>query len=155
MANPSSVTEDLADYSLPSPSFSTNPDLYDSLIDQPPPSILPSEASSALASDSDLPSPSSTKAKKQTDLHSFFLKMPGDELHAKWGKRKRDNEDRDREESAKQKQKAEAQKLHKQAKTRANNKVSQRKRRDRLEKEKSKLFEAEQDSTVSLLVCIL
>ena len=64
--------------------FSINPDLYDSPIDQPPLSAFTSETSSALASESDLPSPSLPKATKQTDLLNFFSKMPSEEVHAKW-----------------------------------------------------------------------
>lgn len=162
MADLDSASEGLSSYSPASPCFSTNPDFYDLLVNQPPPSILPSEASSALASevgsalasDSE-PLPSSTKATKQTDLHSFFSKMPSDELHVRWQKRKRDNEDRDREEYSKRKQKDEAAKLHKLTTKRANNQVSQKKRRDRLRKEKEELSEAEKDSLVSPLVCTL
>ena len=163
MASPSLVTEDLFYYTPASPSFSATLDPYDSLIDQPPPSILPSEASSALpsetssalASDSDLPSLSSTKAVKQTDLLNFFSKMPSKEYHGQWQKRKRDNQDRDREEHAKRKQKDEAEKLRKLAKKRANNQVSQKKRRDRLKEEKAILSEAGQDPSVSSLIYTL
>ena len=73
----------------------------------------------------------------------------------RWQKRKRDNEDRDREEYSKRKQKDEAAKLHKLTTKRANNQVSQKKRRDRLRKEKEELSEAEKDSLVSPLVCTL
>ena len=51
MANPSSDGEDWADYSPVNPSFPTNPYLYDLLVDQLPPSMLPSGASSALTSE--------------------------------------------------------------------------------------------------------
>lgn len=51
MVNPTPVVEDPSDYSPTSPSFPDTPYLYDLLIDQPPPSILPSEASSAWASE--------------------------------------------------------------------------------------------------------
>jgi len=143
MVNFNSVAEDLSDDSPASPSFSPNPDFYNLPVNHPPPSILPSEASSAItsevssalaseassapASDSDLPPLSSTKTTKQTNLHKFFSKMPSNELHVKWQKRKRDNEDKDREEYAKRKQKDEAEKLHKLTTKRENNKVSQKK----------------------------
>ena len=42
------VADDLTDYSPVSPSFSFNPDFNDLLVNQPPASTLPSEASSAL-----------------------------------------------------------------------------------------------------------
>jgi hypothetical protein len=159
MVKSSSIAEDLSNYSPTSPTFSADLDLYDSLIDQPPPSILPSEASSvlpsetssALASDSDLPPSSSTKARKQTGLLHFFSKMPPEELHAKWQKRKRDNEDKDREEHAERKQKDEAAKLRKLAKRRAGNQIAQWKRRERLKEEKPMLSEAEKSPSVSLL----
>ena len=159
MDNLDFVAEDLSNYSPASPNFPTDYDCYDSLVNQPPPSTLPSEASSAIASevssavasDSDLPSLSSTKATKQTHLLNFFSKMPSDQLHAKWQKRKRDNEDKDREEHAKRKQKDEAEKLHKLTTKRTNNKISQKKRRDRLKKEHMALPTAEQNSSVSQL----
>ena len=51
MANLSPDAGDWADHSPVSPSFPTNPYLYDLLVDQPPPSTLPSGASSALTSE--------------------------------------------------------------------------------------------------------
>ena len=152
MADLSSVAEGLSNYPPTSPSFPTNPDLYDSLLDQPPPSILPSEASSAFTSDSELPPPSSTKATKKTNLFNFFPKIPSDEPHARWQKRKRENEDKDEEERTEQKQREEAENLCKLTKKRANNRASQKKRRDRLKEEQAALSEAEQDSSVSSLV---
>ena len=137
------VADNLTDYSPVSPSFSFNPDFNDLLVNQPPPSTLLSEASSALASevssalasevssplasDFDLPPQSSSKPTKQIDLHNFFSKTPSDEPHVKWQKRKQDNEDRDREEYAKRKQKDEAGKLKKLMVKRANNQISQKK----------------------------
>jgi hypothetical protein len=176
MVNLDPVAEESSNYSPASPSISLRSDIYELLVDQPPPSIFPSEASSvitseassvlpseassalasevssALASDSELPPLPSTKARKQTDLLNFFSKMPSDELHAKWQKRKRDNEDKDREEYAKRKQKNEAENLRKLTTKRANNQVSQKKRRDRLQKEKATLSKVVKDSSVSLLI---
>jgi len=170
MAEPSFVAEDLSNYSPPSPGLSISLDLYDLLVDQLPPSILPSEASSALASDSDLPPSilsseassalasdsdlppsSSTKATKQTNLLGFFPKVPAKDVHTKWKKRKRDNEVKDREEYAERKQRDEAAQLHKLTNNRAMNRVSQKKRRDRLKEEKAVLS----GSSVSSLGYIL
>ena len=152
MADLNSVAEGLSNYPPTSPSFSTGPNLYKSLLDQPPPSTLPSEASSALTSDYDLPPPSSTKATKQINLFNFFSKIPSDEPHARWQKRKQENEDKDEEEHTEQKQRDEAENLHKLTEKCANNKASQKKRWDRLKEEKAALSEAEQDSSVSSLV---
>ena len=151
MADLSSVAEGLSNYPPTNLSFPTNPDLYGSLLDQPPPSILPSEASSAFTSDSELPPPSSIKATKKTNLFNFFPKIPSDEPHARWQKRKWENEDKDEEERTEQKQREEAENLHKLTKKRANNQASQ-KRRDRIKEEQAALSEAEQDSSVSSLV---
>jgi hypothetical protein len=192
MVNLDPVAEESSNYSPASPSISLRSDIYELLVDQPPPSIFPSEASSvitseassvlpseassalaseassalaseassalasevnsALASDSELPPLPSTKARKQTDLLNFFSKMPSDELHVKWQKRKCDNEDKDREEYVKRKQKNEAENLHKLTTKGANNQVSQKKRRDRLQKEKATLSKVVKDSSVSLLI---
>ena len=92
-----------------------NSDFCDSPIDQPPSSTFISDTSSAPVSESDLPPPSSPNAKKQTGLFNFFPKIPSEEFHTKWWKRKWENEERDQEEYAKWKQKDEAEKLHKQA----------------------------------------
>jgi hypothetical protein len=54
--------------------ISSSSDFYDSPMDQPPSSAFPSKASSAVASDSEVPS--STKATKQTGLLNFFPKVP-------------------------------------------------------------------------------
>ena len=151
----SPVAEKCFDYSPASPSFSTNFDLCDLLVNQPPPSILPSEASSPLVSDSDLPPLPPIKAIKQTNLLNFFSKTPSTEHHTKWQKRKRDNKDKDREELAKRKQKGEAEKLHNLENKRAKNRVSQKKRRNRLKEEKATLSEVGQDFSVSSLVYIL
>ena len=167
-SNLSLLTED------PYNNFSPEPDLYDLPIDQPPLSAFPSESTSvlasdsdlpplsafpsesnsALASDSDLPLPFSAKAKKQTGLFDFFPKIPSEESHARWRKRKRDNEEKDREAYAKQQRKEEAEKSLKKAHRRESNKESQRRRRDRLRKEnvKAKLQgDSGQESSVSFL----
>ena len=73
--------------------FSINPDLCDSPIDWPPSSTFTSfsfisETSSALVSESSLLLPSSPKTKKQTGLSDFFSKIPSEEFHTKWKKRK-------------------------------------------------------------------
>jgi len=149
------------------PSFLTNLHLYDLLVNQPPPSILPSEASSVLTSDSDFPSsilpsevssavasdsdlpPPSTKATKQTNLHGFFSSVPSEEPHARWRKRKRDNKEKDREEYAERKKEDEAERLRKLTNKRIKNQISQKKRRDRMKEEEAALSETGQDSPVS------
>ena len=155
IANSSSVIEDWSNYSPASPSFSTNLDLYDLLINQPPPSLLSSEANSPLASTSNLPPLSSTKATKQTNLFSFYSKTSPTKPHTEWQKRKRENEDKNGETYAKQEQKDEAEKLHKLTNKQANNQISQKKWWDRLKKEKATLSKAEQDSSVSLFIYTL
>jgi hypothetical protein len=69
----------------------------------PPSTNAPTEASSAAASDSDLPHPplQPPKPPQQTGLLNFFSTVPADEVHAAWGKRKRDNRERDEEKCAK------------------------------------------------------
>jgi len=170
MAKPSSATEDLSNYSPPSPGLSLGLGFYDLLVDQPPLSILPSEASPAPASDSDLPSsvlpseassalasdsdiqPSSfTKATKQTNLLGFFPKVPAEVVYTKWWKRKRENEVGDKEEYAERKQKDEAEKLQKLTNKRTMNQISQKKQQDRIKEEKAALS----GSSVSLLGYIL
>ena len=171
LADPSSIVEDWGNYSPASPNFPTNPYLYDLLVDQPPPSVLPSGASSALpsevnspwvsgdnsplSSDSDLPPTSFTKATKQTDLFGFFSKVPSEDLHEKWQKRKRDNEAKDRGEHMEQKQKDEAYKLCKLSRKRARNSISQRKRRARIREEEATLSEEGKDSQVSSVIYTL
>jgi len=137
------ITEDLGN----TPSSGT--DLYDSPMDQPLSSAFPSETSSALASDSDLPPPSSIVATKQTGLFDFFSKIPPGESHARWQKRKRDNEDRDQNEYEERKKKGEAEKLQKLTNKRTRNRVSQAKHRLRNQKDKAKLqVDIGQDSSV-------
>ena len=71
---------------------------------------MPSEVSSAVALDSDLPPPppppppppsKSSRPAQQTGLLNFFSVIPREEAHAIWGKRKRENQERDEEERAK------------------------------------------------------
>ena len=146
-SNPSLLTEGLI------MDFSINPELCDSPIDRPPSSTFTSstfisDTSSAPVSESDLPPPSSPKAKKQTGLFDFFPKIPSEEFHTKWRKRKRENEERDQEEYAKRKQKDEAEKSRKQAHKREKNRISQSKHREKVRKEKDRA--RLQDSSVSL-----
>jgi len=150
-SNPSLLTEDLI------MDFSIDPDLCDSPIDRPPSSTftsfsfisetssalvsesnlsLPSSSNSALVSESSLPLPSSPKTKKQTGLSDFFSKIPSEEFHTKWKKRKRENAEKDQEEYEERKQKDEAHKLRKKADRRKKNRISQGKHRERLRKEK-------------------
>ena len=112
---------------------------YDSPMDQPSLSAFPSEADSAPASESDLLPLSSVKVTKQTGLLDFFSKMPVEEAQAKWQKRKQDNEERDREEYEERKRKDEVKRLHKQAHRREQNRLSQQKRRVRIKKDQAKV----------------
>jgi hypothetical protein len=150
-SNNSSPASDLFTKSLLH-DHSPSPDLYNSPIEQAPSSAFPSEASSALASDSEPPLSSSTKATKQTGLLDFFSKIPSQELHARWQKRKRDNEARDEEEYAKRKLKGDAEVLHKKACRREQNRIAQGRRREKLRKETMAKFKGndEQDSSVGL-----
>lgn len=146
---PSPVSDYLALDSLNN--FSSGPEF--SSIDYPPPSAFPSETSSALVSDSELLPPSSTKATKQTDLHNFFSKVPAEEFHAGWRKRKRDNEQKDKEEHAERKKKDDAERLVKKARRREQNRLAQMKRRAKL-KGKAKIesrADTEEDTSVSPL----
>jgi hypothetical protein len=75
----------------------------DRSIHLPPSSGVPSEVNSAVTSDSDLPPsppppslPKSSKPIQQTGLLNFFSAIPRDEVHAAWGKQKRDNQKGDR-----------------------------------------------------------
>ena len=131
---------------------------YSSPLDQPSSSAFPSEASSAipseadspLVSDSELQAPSSAKTTKQTGLLDFFSKVPPEQHHASWQKRKRDNEEKDREEFEKRKKREEAQQLHKKAHRREQNRVAQSKVREKRREAKTKLKNIVQyDSSVS------
>ena len=136
--------------------FSIHSDLCDSPIDQPPSSAFASEAdsalvsetSSALASEFDFPLHSSPKAAKQSGLLNFFSKMPSEEFHTRWRKRKRENAERDQEEYEERKRKDEAQKLKKQAHRREQNRISQQRVRERQRKGKERV--RLQESSVSL-----
>jgi hypothetical protein len=130
--------------------LSDNPDFYGSPTNQP---LSSAEPSSAAVSDSEFLQPTLLKATKQTGLLNFFSKIPPEEAHERWQKRKWENEGRDRVEYAKRKQKDEAGKLRKQAQKREQNRVSQGRRRERLKKEKGKM--GLQDSSVSLPCALL
>ena len=167
---PTSDYTDSSNYPSPSPGFLSE-DMHNTLysssgfhsspLDQPPSSVFPSEASSAipletgspLVSGSELQAPSSAKAAKQTDLLGFFSKVPPEQYHASWRKRKRDNEEKDREEFEIQKRKEEAEQLHKKAHRREQNRVAQSKRQEKLRGEaKTKPRDTVQhDSSVSSL----
>ena len=148
---------------------------YSSPVDQPPSSAFQSEASSAipseasstipsetssailsetgspLVSDSELQAPSSAKATKQTSLLDYFSKVPPEQHHANWWKRKQDNEEKDREEFEMRKKREETEQLHKKARRREQNRVAQSKQREKRRKEaKTKLRDTVQhDSSVS------
>jgi len=132
---------------------SIDPEFCDSPIDRPPSSAFTSETGSVWTSESELPHLPPVKATKQSGLFDFFPKIPSEELHTKWRKRKRENQERDQEEYAERKKRDEAEKLHKQARRREQNRVSQNRRRERIRKEKDKA--KWQDSSVSLLCYIL
>jgi len=70
---------------------SIDPEFYDSPIDQPPSSAFTSETGSAWTLESELPHLSPVKTTKQPDLFDFFPKIPPEELHTKWWKRKQEN----------------------------------------------------------------
>ena len=144
---PSLFTMDLINTSTP------NLHLDDLSTENPPSSAFPSENSSAQASDAELPHSSSIKATKQTGLLNFFSKVPSEELHARWRKRKRDNEDRDKERYEERKRKDEEDKSHKKARRREQLRAAQSKRRNKLKE--AAILESknviEQDSSVSLL----
>ena len=150
--NHPSPTSDLFTESLLH-NMSSSSDLYNSPIDQPPSSAFPSGTSSALVSDSELPPLSSTKAVNQTGLLDFFSKIPSEEFHARWRKRKRDNEERDKEDYEERKRKGDAELLHKKAHRREQNRIAQGRRREKLRK-KAKVENIEQDSSVSLFSCV-
>ena len=130
-----------------------NLNLDDLPTENPPSFAFPSENSSAQASDAELPHSSSIKATKQTGLLNFFSKVPSEELHARWRKRKRDNEDRDKERYEEQKRKDEEDKSHKKAQRCEQLRAAQSKRWNKLKE--AAIFESknviEQDSSVSLL----
>jgi hypothetical protein len=136
-SHPSPISSWFAENSLNnSNNSSASPNPYDSPVDEPPTSAFPSESSSPWASESEVLLPSSTKAAKQPGLLDFFSKIPSDEFHARWRKRKREDAEKDREEYEKQKKKEDAEQLHKKARRREQYRVSQSKRRSRLRAEK-------------------
>lgn len=104
----------------------------------PPSSGMPSEVSSAVTSDSDLPplpSPApfkSSKPAKQTGLLNFFPTVSAGEVHAAWGKRKRENQERDEKERAEVMRQEEEWKQEKLSDVRERNRLSQQKRRKRI-----------------------
>lgn len=65
----------------------------------PPSSGIPSEVSSAVNSDSELPplSLKSSKPMQQTGLLNFFSPIPADQAHAAWSEKKRKYRERDDE----------------------------------------------------------
>lgn len=106
----------------------------------PPPSGISSEVSSAVTSDSELsplpplpPPLKSSKPVRQTGLLNFFPVIPGDEAHSAWGKRKRDNREKDEEERAQVMQQEEEWKQEKLLEIRGHNRISQQKRRKRIQ----------------------
>lgn len=99
---------------------------------------VPSEVSSAVTSDSDLPPPppslpsKSLKPVQQTGLLNFFSVVPGHEAHATWGKNKRKNRERDEEERAEIRRDEEKRKQEKVLVRRKNNNLAQQKHRKRI-----------------------
>lgn len=105
----------------------------------PPSSGAPSEVSSDVASESDLPPPqlpaaskSSSKPKQQTGLQDFFPTMPADEVHAAWSERKRKNREKDEENRAEVEYKEGKWKERKLTIQRERNLISQRKHRKKV-----------------------
>jgi hypothetical protein len=147
-----------SDFSTNSLLYNSSPssDLCNSPTDHPPSSAFPSEASSALPSDSELLLPSSTKAVKQTGLLDFFSKIPAEELHSRWRKRKRDNEERDKEEYTERKRKEDAEVVRKKACRREQNQTAQSRQREKLKKEAKVELKGNtnQDSSVGFFSCV-
>jgi hypothetical protein len=106
----------------------------------PPSTNAPTEASSAAASDSDLPhSPlHPPKPPRQTGLLNFFSTVPADEVHAVWGKRKRDNRERDEEKCAKIVRQEEEWRAEKRQKRRDENRAAQQKHRTKVKSQVQK-----------------
>jgi len=100
----------------------------------PPSSGVPSEVSSAVTSDSDLPPPPHKPAKpvRQTGLLNFYSVIPGGEAHAAWGKRKRDNQEKDEKERAEITLQEGRWKQKKLLDTREHNRLSQQKHRKKI-----------------------
>jgi biopolymer transport protein ExbD len=124
----------------------------DRSIHLPPSSGVPSEVSSAVTSDSDLPPPpppspppKSSKPVQQTGLLNFFSAVPRDEVHAAWGKRKRDNWERDEEARIEVTRKQEKWKQEKLSDIREGNRLSQQKRRKKIQKQEIKAGMRDED----------
>ena len=128
---------------------SSGSDFYDSPIDQPPSSAFPSEASSAAASDSEIPL-SSTKATKQTGLLNFFQKVPAEQAYTSWRKRKRENYEKDKEEYERLKRREEVEKDQKKAQRREQNRLAQQRLRSKSKKQlTTELDDVQPNSSVS------
>lgn len=110
---------------LPSPGSSN------SLLDLPPPSASSSGASSALASDSELPSHSSYQSKKQAGIQDFFSVIPPEEFYGKWWKWKLEDQEKNEREFAKRKKGEEKEKAQKKACRQEQNQHAQRKVREK------------------------
>ena len=97
----------------------------------PPTSNPPTEVSSAMTSDSDLPPPlpHSSKPSKQAGLLNYFSAIPSNEAHATWAKRKRDNQEGDKEKRAKLMQQEEEWREEKRQKLRNRNRINQQRHR--------------------------
>jgi hypothetical protein len=92
----------------------------------------------------------------QSGLFDFFSKIPPEEFHARWRKRKLDNEERDREEYAERKKRGDAEVLHKKARRQEQNRIAQGRRREKL-KNMAKISlkgNTKQDSSVCLSFCV-
>ena len=111
----------------------------------PPSSGISSEASSAVVSESDLPSaavsdsdllvPSRKKPsahKKQTGIQDFFQVLSEDDVQAAQAKRKRVDSEEEEVERAQRRKKEEKQKEKKLASRRENNRLAQQERREKL-----------------------
>lgn len=115
----------------------TSPSAYHSGSDisahLPPSSHVSTGASSAVSSDLDVLPPSSDflKPVQQTGLLNFFSIVPADEVHAAWGKRKRDNRERDEKEHAETMRQEEEWREEKRQKLRERNRLSQQKHRSK------------------------
>jgi len=108
---------------------------YSDIATHPPPtSNAPTEVSSPVVSDSDLPPPQTQPSKpiQQTGLLNFFPIIPADEAYATWRKRKRDNLERDEEERAEIMQEEKEWREEKLVDVRERNLLSQQKHRRRI-----------------------
>ena len=96
-------------------------------------SNMPTEVSSAIASDSDLPPPP-----VQTNLLKFFSAVPADEAYSTWAKRKRDIQERDKEEHVEVVRQQEEWREKKCQKLRDRNRLSQQKHRKKIKNQEQK-----------------